>query len=107
MTFTYYLPDANNAPEPHETEKNAIIIIGANGSGKSHLGAWMEMHDKEDRIHRIGGQRNLSFNAKIHLKATQKRQISLYMGSLMLRKNALNGIRKNIQRSLLMILRAF
>ncbi|WP_448339002.1 DUF4435 domain-containing protein [Desulfovibrio piger] len=69
MTFTYYLPDANNAPEPHETEKNAIIIIGANGSGKSHLGAWMEMHDKEDRIHRIGGQRNLSFNAKIHLKS--------------------------------------
>ena len=69
MTFTYYLPDANNAPEPHETEKNAIIIIGANGSGKSHLGAWMEMHDKEDRIHRIGGQRNLSFNAKINLKS--------------------------------------
>lgn len=69
MAFKYYLPDANNAPKPHEARKNAVIIIGANGAGKSHLGAWMERHDKEDRIHRIGGQRNLSFNAKINLKS--------------------------------------
>ena len=68
MAFKYYLPDVNNAPETHETEKNAIIIIGANGAGKSHLGAWMEKQDTEKRVHRIGGQRNLNFNSTITLK---------------------------------------
>lgn len=69
MAFKYYLPDVNNAPETHETEKNAIIIIGANGAGKSHLGAWMELHDKEDRVHRVGGQRKLNFKENINLKS--------------------------------------
>ena len=68
MAFKYYLPDVNSAPETHETEKNSIIIIGANGAGKSHLGAWMEKQDNEKRVHRIGGQRKLNFNPTITLK---------------------------------------
>lgn len=46
-TYTYYLPDSNSAPQPYETPVNSIIIIGANGSGKSKLGAWIESHDFE------------------------------------------------------------
>lgn len=40
MAFTYYLPDANGNKIEYGTSSNAVIIIGANGSGKSKLGAW-------------------------------------------------------------------
>ena len=67
--YTYYLPDENNEPMAHKTTKNAVIIVGANGSGKSRLGAWMEKQDNEDRVHRIGGQRRLNFNDHINIKS--------------------------------------
>ncbi len=37
--YSYNLPDENNNPVPYTTNNNSIIIIGANGSGKSKLGA--------------------------------------------------------------------
>ena len=45
--YKYQMPDSHGNPELHETVTNAVIIIGANGSGKSKLGAWMETHDYE------------------------------------------------------------
>ena len=66
--YTYYLPDENNEPMAYKTTKNAVILVGANGSGKSRLGAWMEKHDNKDRVHRIGGQRSLNFNTNIELR---------------------------------------
>lgn len=38
MAFTYFLPDENGNKTEHGTTSNAVIIIGANGSGKSKLG---------------------------------------------------------------------
>ena len=61
MDFTYFLPDENGNKTEHGTTSNAVIIIGANGSGKSKLGAWIEQQDME-QIHRIGAQRNLNFH---------------------------------------------
>ena len=37
MAFTYYLPDETGKREEHGTGYNSLIIIGANGSGKSKL----------------------------------------------------------------------
>ena len=82
MTFTYNLPGDNNEPDTHETTKNAVIIIGANGAGKSHLGAWMEKQAEIDHVHRIGGQRKLNFNANISLKSyTEATNLVLYGNS--------------------------
>ena len=39
MIFTYYLPNEQNSKTEYITEAKSIIIIGANGSGKSKLGA--------------------------------------------------------------------
>ena len=61
MAFTYFLPDENGNKTEHGTTSNAVIIIGANGSGKSKLGAWIEQNDFEN-VRRIGAQRNLNFN---------------------------------------------
>lgn len=45
--FKYALPDENNNPVSQEIDSNSLIIIGANGSGKSKLGAWIEENDTE------------------------------------------------------------
>lgn len=60
MAFTIYLPDSNAGSAAFEVPTNSVIIIGANGSGKSRLGAWIEKNDPQN-THRIGAQRSLVF----------------------------------------------
>lgn len=68
MAYTYWLPDETGQRKDYSTEDNSVIIIGANGSGKSKLGAWIEQQNLE-RVHRVGAQRNLNFSENIHLKS--------------------------------------
>lgn len=80
MSYTYYLPDEEGNRQEQACESNAIIIIGANGSGKSRLGAWMEQID-DTNVHRIAAQRELSFNEYINLKSLEQSQNFLYRGN--------------------------
>lgn len=66
-SYKYILPDQNNNPDGKETNYQSMIIIGANGSGKSRLGAWIEQNSL-DKVHRISAQRSLTFNKYINLK---------------------------------------
>lgn len=77
MSFKYFLPEGElvinvqlpSGRKEYETENNSIIIIGANGSGKSRLGAWIEKQDGvAGNVHRVSGQRNLNFSENILLK---------------------------------------
>lgn len=78
MAFTYWLPNEQGQKQEHRTESNAVIIIGANGSGKSKLGAWIEQQDFA-KVHRIGGQRNLNFSENIQLRRyTQAEDLVFY-----------------------------
>ena len=79
-TYTYYLPDSNGAPQQHQTSVNSVIIIGANGSGKSKLGAWIEEHDFEG-VHRIAAQRNINFSERIPLKSYEEAESTVFYGS--------------------------
>ncbi len=69
--YTYILPGNNNEIQEHKTKCQSLIIIGANGSGKSQLGAWIEKNDPE-RTHRIGAQRALSFGNYIKQKSYEQ-----------------------------------
>lgn len=80
MNFTYYLPDENSQQTKHETASNAVVIIGANGAGKSKLGAWIERQDFNN-IHRIGAQRNLNFNENIALKNYSQAENLVFWGT--------------------------
>jgi len=62
--YKFILPDENNQIKWNETKQHSLIIIGANGAGKSQLGAWMEK-TSPSTIHRIGAQRSLSFGKYI------------------------------------------
>lgn len=74
------MPDENNNPVVLEFPSNALIIIGANGSGKSKLGAWIEEKDMEN-VHRIGAQRNLNFNEYIPLKSYEQAKNIVLFGN--------------------------
>ena len=78
--FIYTLPDENNQPKQFDTDVNAVIIIGANGSGKSKLGAWIEDCNPEG-VHRIGAQRNLNFQEFIPLKSYEQASNFVLWGS--------------------------
>ena len=80
MAFTYYLPDETGKREKHGTGYNSLIIIGANGSGKSKLGAWIEQQNMEN-VHRIGAQRNLNFQENLPLKSYSQAEDLVFYGS--------------------------
>lgn len=67
MAYTYWLPDESGNKVDYTTESNSVIIVGANGAGKSKLGAWIEQKDFA-KVHRIAAQRGISFNKNIPLK---------------------------------------
>lgn len=80
MTFTYWLPDEHGSAQNHETNSNSVIIIGANGSGKSKLGAWIEQQNFE-KVHRIAGQRDLNFSSQISLKRYSEAENIVFWGA--------------------------
>lgn len=71
MDYKYYLPNETNQPIEYTTQNNSVIIIGANGSGKSRLGEWMEKRD-ETSTHRVGAQRSLVFGQYIQQKSYEQ-----------------------------------
>lgn len=79
--FEYKLPPKNGSTEisTHATSNNSLIIIGANGSGKSKLGAWIEQQDLEE-THRVGAQRSLIFGEYIQLKSYEQAENLLQYG---------------------------
>lgn len=80
MEYNYWLPDENGNRKDYVTTENVVFIIGANGTGKSKLGAWIEQQ-YFDKVHRIGGQRNLYFNENISLKNYSQAENLVFYGS--------------------------
>lgn len=78
MEFTYILP-GDAAGTLRKTKQNSIIIIGANGSGKSRLGAWLEEKNLAN-YHRISGQRVLNFTSNIPLRSEHSAMNHLWYG---------------------------
>ena len=67
--YTYWLPSGPNGERvDFTTHTNSVILVGANGCGKSKLGAWMERQEI-GRVHRIGAQRNINISPHIQLKS--------------------------------------
>lgn len=81
MAYTYWLPDENGNKLDYSTESNSVIIVGANGAGKSKLGAWIEQMNY-GQVHRIGAQRNLNFNENIALKSYSEAQKNVFYGKV-------------------------
>lgn len=57
----------------------SYVLVGANGSGKSHLGAWIENHN--DKVLRISAQRALSIPDTINIINEEAAWKNIYYGS--------------------------
>jgi energy-coupling factor transporter ATP-binding protein EcfA2/metal-responsive CopG/Arc/MetJ family transcriptional regulator len=88
--FKYYLPDEDGMPVEKSTSINSLIIIGANGSGKSKLGAWMEAQDRAG-IHRVGAQRSLHWDEHLKLKSFEKLSNFIFHGAEHIGENQVNN----------------
>lgn len=77
--YKYLLPNESGEKEGYSTNNNSLIIVGANGSGKSKLGAWMEQKNLEG-VHRVGAQRTLNFDEYIKLMSLEEAQNYMFYG---------------------------
>lgn len=77
----FFLPDDSGSPIKKTSASNSVIFIGANGSGKSRLGAWIEQQ-RPALVHRIVAQRNLNFNDNINLKSYQDSENLVLFGNM-------------------------
>lgn len=73
-------------------DSQSIIIIGANGSGKSRFGAWIEMNN-ERHVHRVSAQRSLVVPEYVPLKSLEQSSMELLWGTA--DKNPNKGARWN------------
>lgn len=80
MTYEFMLPSKESDSISYKTDTNSIIIIGANGSGKSRIGYWLEKVNPE-KVHRIVAQRSLCFEKYITQKSYKQSYNLLTYGS--------------------------
>ena len=69
----------NGKPQEVESVQN-FVIVGANGSGKSHLGAWIEKQSANGNDLRISAQRALSIPDNITIKSEEAAWNKIYYG---------------------------
>lgn len=69
--YSYILPNEKNERIFTETECQSMIIIGANGSGKTRLGAWIEKQIPQ-KTHRICAQRVLKLGKYIQQRSLEQ-----------------------------------
>ncbi|MEG4350163.1 AAA family ATPase [Microcoleus sp. LAD1_D3] len=59
-----------------------VVIIGANGAGKSRLGLWIEQNQSNpQKVHRISAQKSLDFPEYVQLKSLEQAEKELLLGT--------------------------
>ena len=71
------IPDSSTGKKVIESLQS-FVIVGANGSGKSHLGAWIEKNNQN--VLRISAQRALSIPDVISIKDRDASWNKIYYG---------------------------
>jgi type IV secretory pathway ATPase VirB11/archaellum biosynthesis ATPase len=85
-THELVLPGSNPEENNRIVSQQSILFIGANGSGKTRLGTWIELEGKQDsRVHRISAQKSLSMPPTSRKDVTP---LNLKPGGLMEQSNA-------------------
>lgn len=80
-SFSIILPKKDNSLEEIETNQS-VLIIGANGSGKSRLGVWMDLKSpQKNMVHRISAQRALRMPDHSTPTSLKQAQNNLLYGS--------------------------
>ncbi|MDJ0511192.1 MAG: DUF4435 domain-containing protein [Crocosphaera sp.] len=75
-------PSVSTAQEELEIQgKSSIVIVGANGSGKTRLGSWLEFKSQQSRfVHRIAAQKSLLIPDYCQTSSLNAAKNSLFYG---------------------------
>ncbi|MFZ3143508.1 DUF4435 domain-containing protein [Psychrobacter glacincola] len=78
--FVLNLPRKNNETEAIECPQS-LVLIGANGSGKTRLGTWIEMDSSQKgKVHRISAQKSLTMPDNVMPKSIELAENELLHG---------------------------
>ncbi len=82
MTFSINLPNRTGVGNSEEIDSSGhIVLIGANGSGKTRLGIWIEEHHQNQyAVHRISAQKALAIPEFAQLKNLEQAEKDLIFG---------------------------
>lgn len=79
--FTLKLPPVAGKPAGHNviTAEGALVVIGANGAGKTRFGFWLE-EKNPTLVHRIAAQKSLTFPDSVRAPAIDEASDALLWG---------------------------
>jgi energy-coupling factor transporter ATP-binding protein EcfA2 len=80
--FTFSLPKQHSNTEQVAIESNgSVVIVGANGAGKTKLGTWIEsLSAQATKVHRISAQKSLSMPDVSRPHGLEQAQNALFFG---------------------------
>jgi len=84
MSFNIILPNktGQQGQETVQTENN-IVLVGANGAGKTRLGVWIEQQLQEQlSVHRISAQKALNLPEYATIKNLEQAEKELFYGEV-------------------------
>ena len=53
------------------TSAGPIVVVGANGNGKTRLGWWIEKRDTAN-VHQVSAQKSLALPKEVHTRSLEK-----------------------------------
>jgi energy-coupling factor transporter ATP-binding protein EcfA2 len=83
MDFNYSIPLLNEEKLNLTLQSgSSAVFVGANGSGKSRLGSYLELSTKHQKVtHRVGAQRALQIPSNVSLTDPRRAQHILWYGA--------------------------
>ena len=75
-------PFAGQGQETFVSGKNSIVLIGANGSGKTRMSVWIEFNNQNNcKIHRIPAQKSLNMPVRTNTSEMKSSQNNFWFGT--------------------------
>lgn len=80
FTFDVPRPTGKEALHLEVMPGQSIIIIGANGAGKTRLGVYFEKYGPQESVHRIAAHKSLTLNTQLQLDSYERAERMLRTG---------------------------
>ena len=91
------LPPKKGAVENVKLEFERLVVVGANGAGKTRFGSWIEEHNYE-KVHRISAQKSLSMPFSVRTTSMKVSKEDLLYGTHNDNKDLLKHYGQNLMR---------
>lgn len=74
---------SSGGPTVAVQSEGPIVVVGANGSGKTRLGVWIEFESEQrDKVHRISAQKSLTMPEVASVAMTEDARLHLFYGDI-------------------------